>query len=139
MTNCTSCPWPRVALCDEATCVSYSSLRAVVTALAFAGVLHSSLWWRRVSCSHDPDRILVVPNHGMTLLYVLVHILGAIAMLLIGLSALWIRSVESAGRYHKTTETWLLCVASRWCCAIALDICCIGRHREKVDADNDRS
>jgi len=75
----------------------------------------------------------------MTLLYVLVHILGAIAMLLIGLSALWIRSVESAASYHETTEMWLLCVASRWCCAIVFDLCCIARHREKVDAVTERN
>ena len=104
----------------------------MVIIFAFGGVIHSALWWRRVSCSADPEGVLIVPNQGIALLYVLVHIIGTIAMLLIGTSAIPMNSASSRAVYNTRVMNWLLGVVSRWCCAIVFDICCECRRREGV-------
>lgn len=133
--NCPNCTWPGISLCKEHTCVSASPEHVVVIVFALAGFIHSVWWWRRVSCRADPEGVLIVPNNGMALLYVLVHIIGAIAMLLIGASAVPMDSAPDRDAYAQRVTNWFLCVVGRWSCAVVFSICCECRQREKVEPD----
>ena len=130
--NCTNCTWPYVSLCREGTCISASPEHVAVIIFAFAGFLHSAMWWRKVSCHADPEGVLIVPNNGIALLYVLVHIIGAIAMLLIGTSAVPMSSASDRSAYDRRVTNWVLGVTSRWSCAVVFGVCCECRSRERV-------
>ena len=131
--NCTTCTWPKLALCDEAECIGCSPEHGAVIALACLGALHSGHWWRKVSCRIDGDGALIVPNKGMALLYALVHVLGAIAMVLIATSAVAMNDAQNAEAYRERNGDWIAGVAARWSCAAVFEWCCEARRRERVE------
>ena len=130
--NCTRCSWPRIALCAEAKCVPVSSAHAIAAALAVGALAHSAYWWRRATCRAASDAQLAIPNQGVVLLYVLVHVLAALGMVLLVRAAVVSDRFESEATYQTTTDEWILVAGSRWSCAIVFDLCCEARRREQV-------
>tara|TARA_Y100000389_G_C17037713_1_gene306601 strand:- start:85 stop:306 length:222 start_codon:yes stop_codon:yes gene_type:complete len=69
----------------------------------------------------------------MALLYVLVHVLGALAMMLIATSAVAMNDAQNAEAYRDRSRNWIAGVVARWSCAAVFEWCCKARRRERVE------
>jgi hypothetical protein len=130
--NCTlvaDCARPHVRLCTEGLCVAPSADHVAAVVLAVLGFLHTVMWCRWECTGRGHLHVVEVPGTGVVVVYVVVHVLGGLASLLITIIGFGMSSFRDGRAYHRRVGGFLGMMTARWVLALFLEWTCWARAR----------
>ena len=113
------CPFGQTLICEDNSCAALTGEHIASVVLSALALSHSTFWCKKefICCgicpAVKPPSVRFIGTIE-AMLEVLVHLFGALAMVMILLMSLLPRTAETHSSYQHRTELWLgLCLA-RW-------------------------
>ena len=124
-THSSPCSFGQTLICADNTCASFTGRHIASVVLSALALSHSTFWCKKefVCCgicpTVKPPSVRFIGTIE-AILEILVHLFGALVMVIILLMSLLPRSAETHSSYRRRTQLWLGFCVTRWVLAALL-------------------